>query len=313
MKKKVLVLGGTGMLGSMVTNCLARAEQFELIATARSNDMASVCKRRLPEVEWHTFDASSPNTTRERAGLFEQCNWVINCIGVIKPFINDSNAEQVERAIQVNSIFPHTIARLTEGIARVLQIATDCVYSGSKGRYVETDAQDALDVYGKTKSLGEVTAEHMHHLRCSIVGPEMRSPKSLMEWFLGQPQGASVNGFVNHQWNGVTTLHFAKLCRAIIANDLELSHMQHVVPDGAVTKYDMLKEFARRYGRDDLIINATEAPAIIDRTLETTNPGKNQQLWNAAGYPQVPTVPQMIEELATFNYKLKAQLEEDSA
>ena len=308
MKKRVLVLGGTGMLGSMVTTYLARADEFELIATARSADVASVCKSQLSDVKWHTFDASSPTTS-----LFEQCNWVINCIGVIKPFINDSNAEQVERAIQVNSVFPHTIARLTKGNARVLQIATDCVYSGSKGRYVETDVHDALDVYGKTKSLGEVYAEHVHHLRCSIVGPEMLSPKSLMEWFLGQPQGGSVNGFINHQWNGVTTLHFAKLCRAIIANDLELSYMQHVVPDGAVTKYDMLKEFARSYGRDDLVINATEAPAIVDRTLETNNPEKNQQLWSAAGYSRKPTVPQMIEELANFNYELKAQLEEDPA
>lgn len=300
MKKRVLVLGGTGMLGSMVTTYLARVAEFELVATARSNEVATVCKSPLPEVEWHTFDASTPTT-----GLFEQCNWVINCIGVIKPFINDSNAEQVERAIQVNSIFPHTIARLTKGISRVVQIATDCVYSGSKGRYVETDAHDALDVYGKTKSLGEVQAEHVHHLRCSIVGPEMLAPKSLMEWFLGQPRGASVNGFINHQWNGITTLHFAKLCRAIIANELEVSHMQHVVPDGAVTKYDLLKEFARRYGRDDLIINATEAPTIIDRTLETNDPETNQQLWSAAGYSKAPTVPQMIEELAKFNYELK--------
>ena len=302
------MLGGTGMLGSMVTTYLARVDEFKVIATARSNDAGTVCKSQLPEVEWHTFDVSSPAT-----GLFEQCNWVINCIGVIKPFINDSKAEQVERAIQVNSIFPHTIARLTKGSARVLQIATDCVYSGSKGRYVETDMHDALDVYGKTKSLGEVTAEHVHHLRCSIVGPEMLSPKSLMEWFLGQPQGASVSGFINHQWNGVTTLHFAKLCSAIIANDLELSHMQHVVPDGAVTKYDMLKEFARRYGRDDLIINATEAATIVDRTLETNNAEKNQRLWSAAGYSQPPTVPHMISELAKFNYELKAQLEEDPA
>ena len=302
MKKRVLVLGGTGMLGSMVTTYLARADEFELAATARSNDVAGVCKSHLSNVEWHTFDAASPSTS-----LIEQCDWVINCIGVIKPFINDSNAEQVERAIQVNSVFPHTIARLTKGHARVLQIATDCVYSGSKGRYVETDVHDALDVYGKTKSLGEVYAEHVHHLRCSIVGPEMLSPKSLMEWFLGQPQGASVNGFINHQWNGVTTLHFAKLCGAIMANDIELSHMQHVVPDGAVTKYDMLKEFARNYGRDDLTINATEAQTIIDRTLETNNPEKNQQLWSAAGYSQTPTVPQMIEEIAKFNYQLRTR------
>jgi dTDP-4-dehydrorhamnose reductase len=298
MTKKVLVLGGTGMLGFMITTYLARVPEFEVIATARSNEAGTVCETQLSKVQWHTFDAASPDTA-----LFEQCNWVINCIGVIKPFINDSNAEQVERAIQVNSVFPHTLARLTKGIARVLQIATDCVYSGSKGRYVETDAHDALDVYGKTKSLGEVNAEHMHHLRCSIVGPEMLSPKSLMEWLLGQPQGASVNGFINHQWNGITTLHFAKLCGAIIANDVELSHMQHVVPDGAVTKYDMLKEFARRYGRDDLIINATEASTIIDRTLGTNNREKNQKLWNAAGYSEIPTVRQMIEELSKFSWR----------
>jgi dTDP-4-dehydrorhamnose reductase len=124
-----------------------------------------------------------------------------------------------------------------------------------------------------------------------------------MEWLLGQPQGASVNGFMNHQWNGITTLHFAKLCGAIIANDVELSHMQHVVPDGAVTKYDMLKEFARRYGRDDLIINATEASTIIDRTLGTNNREKNQKLWNAAGYSEIPTVRQMIEELSKFSWR----------
>jgi len=308
MKKRVLVLGGTGMLGSMVTTYLARAAEFEVIATARSDEFGAEYKNQLQGVEWHTFEASNPATD-----LFEQCDWVINCIGIIKPIINDSNAEQVERAIRVNSIFPHTIARLTKGAARVIQIATDCVYSGNKGGYVETDVHDALDVYGKTKSLGEVAAAHVHHLRCSIVGPEMQSPKSLMEWLLGQPQGASVNGFINHQWNGVTTLHFAKLCRGIIANDLELSHMQHVVPDGCVTKYDLLKEFARRYGRDDLTINATEAATIIDRTLETNNPEKSQQLWNAAGYSQAPSVPQMIEELAKFNLKTAGRIQHEGA
>ena len=228
----------------------------------------------------------------------------MNCIGVIKPLIHDDNASEVEQAVRINALFPHLLARWTAGHARVLQIATDCVYSGTKGGYTETDVHDALDVYGKTKSLGEVHAPHVHHLRCSIIGPEMKEPRSLLEWFLGQSPG-TVKGFVNHNWNGVTTLHFAKVCAGIIKREISLPHSQHVVPSGAVTKCEMLQQFARCYGRDDVTVRPTEAAVVIDRTLTTGNQDLNRELWNAAGYAEPPSVPQMIEELALFDYRMK--------
>lgn len=296
MKQRVLILGGSGMLGSMVVDYLARDVDLDITATTRSRKISAMCAEKHTKVRWQEFEASS---LAERPDLFQQCEWVINCIGIIKPLIHDDDASEVERALRINALFPHLLASWTMNRARVLQIATDCVYSGSKGHYVESAAHDALDVYGKTKSIGEVYAPHVNHLRCSIVGPELKEPRSLMEWFLGQPRGASVNGFVNHNWNGVTTLHFAKLCGGIIKEDIELPHLHHVVPEGHVTKYEMLKHFARCYGRDDVTISQTKATTIIDRTLATENHALNLRLWNAAGYLEAPTVPEMIAELAS--------------
>jgi dTDP-4-dehydrorhamnose reductase len=189
--------------------------------------------------------------------------------------------------------------------AKVLQIATDCVYSGHKGRYSESDHHDALDVYGKTKSLGECHLPSINHLRCSIIGPETKDHKFLVDWFLGQPQGAAVKGFSNHQWNGVTTLHFAKICRGIIREDLELPHLQHVIPGDIATKAEMLRAFGRYFNRPDIKIEVVEAATTIDRTLQTENRGLNQAIWAAAGYEQPPTVEEMIRELSTFTLRMR--------
>lgn len=296
MKQKVIVLGGSGMLGSMVADYLAREDEFEVAATTRSEESSMVCRERCGSVRWREFDASTG--TSDAAGLLKAFDWVVNCIGIIKPLIHDDNAFEVERAVRINALFPHLLAQWTAGHARVLQIATDCVYSGNKGHYAELDVHDALDVYGKTKSVGEVYAPNVHHLRCSIIGPEVKEPRSLLEWFLGQPRGASVNGFVNHNWNGVTTLHFAKLCAGVIKNDMALPHSQHVIPSGHVTKCEMLQHFAQCYARDDITVSPAEAATVIDRTLATSSPELNYRLWDAAGYRQPPTIPEMIADLA---------------
>lgn len=295
--QKILVLGGEGMLGSMVADYLSRDQQFEVTATARAQTPTIT----IDGLHWLDFDATDQKATEG----FGAWDWVINCIGIIKPLIHDDNAAEVERATMINALFPHRLARWAGGKYRVLQIATDCVYSGTKGRYVESDTHDPWDVYGKTKSIGEVYAPQVHHLRCSIIGPEAKAPKSLLEWFRGQPADSIVNGFTNHRWNGVTTLHFAKLCAGVIRQNLDLPHIQHVVPRGEVTKCEMLEEFARSYRRDDVTINPTKAEVVVDRTLRTNNPSLNSQLWEAAGYREAPSVPEMIRELSSYDYRAK--------
>ncbi len=295
MTKKVVVLGGTGMLGAMVTDVFAQARDMEVAATRRDSARGTLAGAA---VEWRALDAAVADVAACRPVLAGS-DWAINCIGITKPLITDTDPAKVENAVRVNSLFPHILANAAAAEhVHVLQIATDCVYSGAKGCYVESDAHDALDVYGKTKSLGEVNAPMMHHLRASIIGPEPKDHKFLLDWFLRQPQAASVNGFTNHDWNGVTTLHFARVALGMVRAERPWPVLQHLVPSGAATKAAMLEAFAHSYGRGDVKINRVAAGIVIDRTLATKDESTNRALWDAAGYRQPPTVEKMIGELA---------------
>src|SRR6188768_1599727 len=225
--KRVLVLGGSGMLGSMVVEVLAADDSLAVTATVREERLLSACQQVLPKVSWLRFDAADPSGLR----VVEGQDWVVNAIGITKPLVRDDNAFEVERAIRVNALFPQLLAaQAREHGARLLQIATDCVYSGARGGYTESDAHDALDVYGKTKSLGESPQPWVHNLRCSIIGREPKEPKFLVEWLLRQAPGAGVTGFTNHRWNGVTTYHFARVAQAVVQHAPELPNVQHLIP-----------------------------------------------------------------------------------
>ena len=288
------------MLGSMIVDYLSRDKAFSLTATVRTADLQERMQSIYPNVRWEVADF---RTSQDFAALDGQ-QWILNAIGITKPLIREDNAPEILNAIEINALLPHTLGREAQRRnARVLQIATDCVYSGAKGHYTESDVHDALDVYGKSKSLGECFLPNTHHLRCSIIGPEPKDFKFLIEWFRRQPVGASVNGFTNHHWNGVTTLHFAKLCKGIIETSPALPHLQHVVPSGLVTKARMLHDFAQAYNRPDITIRDTEAKTVIDRTLDTNMPNTNAALWQAAGYTHPPTVTHMILELGQYDYK----------
>ncbi len=292
------------MLGSVVTDYLARDGSLAIIGTVRSPYLLDQCRSRLPGVNWRLFDCCDERTW----DALEDVDWIVNAIGITKPLIHDDRPSEVERALRVNSLFPQRLGEwAAQRGSRVLQIATDCVYAGAKGRYVETDAHDALDVYGKTKSLGETWYASAHHLRCSIIGREFKDRKFLVEWFLGQPGGAQINGYTNHCWNGITTLQFARICYGVITNNLTLPHLQHIVPADAMTKADMLRTFAAAYRRDDVQIRRVEAASVIDRTLDTCDASLNSLLWSSAGYDRPPSVAEMIFEMARYECRLHMQ------
>lgn len=284
---KVAILGSTGMLGSMVRRVLAERPEYELVIIDRS---------AFPEHDCALADFAT------LAFLLAGCQYAINCIGQIKPRIDEGSAKSVEQAVRVNSMFPHTLAAAAESVGcQVLQIATDCVYSGRDGWYSEGAAHDATDIYGKTKSLGEVISPAVTHLRCSIIGPELTGHLSLLDWFLSQPAGSMLKGFNNHRWNGITTLHFARLCHGIMSQEIELPCKQHVIPRNAITKAELLSHFAYFYKRDDVRVGGINAPVAVDRTLVTSLPLVNSTLWQSAGYSEPPYIQQMIEELAAYS------------
>ncbi len=299
----VLVLGGSGMLGAMIADWLSRDKSLKVAATQRSQRYLEYGRAVLPEVEWYLVDIED-KPSAERLLMLQRYDWIINAIGLIKQLVHDDNPLEVARAIRLNALFPYRLAHMVEECgARVLQIETDCVYSGREGHYTEEARHDPLDVYGKTKSLGEVRSNNVFHLRCSIIGPEFKNHISLLDWFLRQPLGANVTGFSNHRWNGVTSLSFARICHGIIKYNLKLPHLHHVVPADEMTKAEMLGEFAREYRREDITIENGEAPFPIDRTLRTKNEALNRCIWEAAGYRGPERISEMIKEMHTFNFR----------
>lgn len=267
MNKRVIVLGKTGMLGSMVWQWLNKQSSFTVVGTTRS-------KKKLQANEKY-FELGKFVDHPTQLSFLKRADYIINCIGITKPHCHDDNPVEVKNAILVNSWFPFVLADYLKGTkVKVIQIATDCVYSGAKGQYQESDPHDALDVYGKTKSLGEVMSANFLHIRSSIIGPEVNRKKFLLEWFLDQSEGSQVNGFANHDWNGVTTLQFAQLCGLIITgrkfNGLrKMSHIHHFVPNKTVNKYQLLQAANKVYQKKVKIKKINSAGAAVDRTLAT--------------------------------------------
>ena len=271
MKNKVLILGATGMLGAMVYDYLSQNESILVYGTIRNKSDSDIINNHF------YFDAND-NISKQLGNIYENYhfNYLVNCIGVIKPFINNNNPKLIKNAINLNSILPFRlndfISRTNDDI-KLLQIATDCVFSGKTGKYTEESPHDAHDVYGKTKSLGEIIDKNILNIRTSIIGPEIKNKQSLLEWFLNQ-RGKFVYGFDHHRWNGVTTLQYAKLIENIIMKDnfknlRNINHVLHYVKNETVTKYELLIIFKKLFSIDTEIIKTNEKGPPVYRNLNT--------------------------------------------
>jgi len=261
-----LVLGSTGMLGYGVSKTINSNDDFEIIYTSRKKNDSNY------------FDVLNSNLNN-----LPKTDYLINCIGVIKPNMNKS----ITNAIKINSLFPHELSDYCiNNNIKLIHISTDCVYSGRKGKYIEVDLHDSLDEYGKSKSLGECSKKSMV-IRTSIIGEEKYNFVSLISWAKSM-KGREVNGFTNHYWNGVTTDYFGKICKKIISEDLYKEGLYHVYSSEDVTKLQMLYMFNDKWGLD-LQINEIEDKEMVDRTLRT-----NQFLNNILN---LPSIEKMIKEL----------------
>jgi dTDP-4-dehydrorhamnose reductase len=232
----------------------------------------------------------------------EKFDLVVNAIGLIKQVINEGNQEDIKTSYIVNSDLPRELnAYAKESSTPIIQIGTDCVYSGLESNYTEDSDFDCNDLYGLSKVSGEHESKSMMIIRCSIIGHEVNSSVSLMDWFLSQPTSALVKGFSNHFWNGVTTLTFARVVHGIIEKNIYSPTTTHLVPKDQVSKFELLQILAEAFGRKDIEISAFEAEISVNRTLATLFPHKNKQLWLNAGYTQVPSIAELIQEYAEWS------------
>lgn len=280
--KRVLLLGASGMLGHQIKVELENQEQINLVSTDRQKKPGRLF-----------FDVLSHNIG---ALELEKFDYVINCIGLIKQKIRDDSLKDLSRMIQINTVFSHQLAAESLKFGtKVIQICTDCVFSGDDGDYSETSQHSPNDQYGITKSLGESNLENVINIRCSIIGEELSSKYSLYSWFSNLPEGEVANGYTNHSWNGVTTQVFAKIVCGLIVSDEPFHGMQHLIPFDKKTKFELLTEFNKKLGEKRITIQPFVSQESIDRTLITNHDDRNLMLWNLGGFKKPCEISEMIE------------------
>jgi dTDP-4-dehydrorhamnose reductase len=284
---KILILGSTGMLGKMVYSYLTENTSYKILSTEK-------------EVNYSNLNSINFNV---RSDSLEKIlnnfnpDVLVNCIGLIKPNINEEDKNSINDAFLINSYFPLLISKLSNKYKyKYIQIGTDCVFSGDLGSYVETSYPDAKDIYGKSKIAGEILTQNKLLIRSSIVGPESGDGRSLLNWIIHN-KNKKIFGYEDHLWNGITTLNFAKIVLGIINNESYDISLQHLIPKDIVTKYELLIYF-KKYFNLNVDVEKTDSGIYIDRTLSTINKNNNSLLWNNAGYQNVPTIEENIYELS---------------
>ena len=189
---------------------------------------------------------------------------MINAVGIVK---QRADAKAAIPSIAVNSLWPHVLADACErGGARMVHVSTDCVFSGSRGGYVETDVPDAFDLYGRSKLLGEVTdRENTVTLRTSIIGWQLGEPTGLVGWFAAH-RDEQLKGFTKAVFSGLTTRALTDVIRDVVMPDPSLNGLWHVSA-APIDKYALLTKLAEKLGWDLDITPSDEL--VIDRSLDS--------------------------------------------
>ncbi len=280
---RILVLGVTGMLGNAMFRAFSKDGRHEIWGTVRDSSAMNPARSLdgsplISGVDALQFESVVAAMNRVKPEI------VINCIGVIKQL---AAANDPLVALPINAEFPHRLAGLCARLgSRLVHISSDCVFSGRKGAYTESDLSDAEDLYGRSKYLGELQ-QHSHAitLRTSIIGHELASKYSLVEWFLGQRD--EVRGYSRAIYSGLPAVELARVINAFVLPKAELSGLYHV-SSKPIAKLDLLRIIADVYGKTITIV--PDDSVIIDRSL------LSDRFTRATGYV-APEWPNLIGEM----------------
>jgi dTDP-4-dehydrorhamnose reductase len=214
---KIVLFGSNGMLGEYLKSYLSK--KYDVLSLTRKDIDLSVID------ESSLMNFLKNNVSKD--------DIIINGCGIIK----QRDYKPIEM-IMVNSVFPNLLAKFKKDIdCKIIHITTDCVFSGSRGLYVETDKHDCLDDYGKSKSLGENPL--LTTIRTSIIGEEKSNKKSLLEWVISN-RNKTIDGYDNHLWNGVTCLELSKFISEMIENNNFWEGVKHIFSPSTLSKYELV-------------------------------------------------------------------------
>jgi dTDP-4-dehydrorhamnose reductase len=273
------------MLGNAMFRVFSEAREHAVFGTARSESARLHFAEELRQNILCGVDVDSHDSLARVFGLVKP-NVVINCVGLVKQL---AESDDPLLTIPINSLLPHRLAALCRiAGARLVHISTDCVFSGQKGGYVESDFPDADDLYGRTKLLGEVDYPHALTVRTSIIGHELTGNRSLVNWFLSQD--GAVKGYTRAIFSGLPTVELAKVIRDVIIPRPELHGLYHVASQ-PISKFDLIELVAEVYGKQITI--APDERLVIDRSLDAGR-------FRAATGFVAPEWAQMIKSMHAF-------------
>lgn len=284
---KVAVLGASGMIGSAMLRVLAEEPAWTVVGTVRADSdrgyfAESVASRMISGVDLASEDVLVRFFSDVRPEV------VVNCAGLTKHLPAGNNPLS---AVLINSLLPHRLAALSALTgARLIHISTDCVFSGATGGYRETDPADATDVYGRSKSLGEVSGPGLVTLRTSTIGHELHTKYGLLEWFLSQ---TACRGYSRAVFSGLPSVVFARIVRDVVIPDESLSGLYHVAGE-PIAKADLLHMLAQAYGVDIDVV--PDDSVVINRSLDASLFEK------MTGY-RAPSWPELIATMHDYYRK----------
>lgn len=256
---RILVLGASGMLGSQIIKRFNLESHLHVYGCMRnlvfSNFFSESCRLNLVKCG----DLSKTESIFSILDLVLP-NVVINCAGLTK---HKNLADDPDVILPINATMPHEFSAVCSdrGI-RFIHISSDCVFSGHRGGYREDDVPDALDLYGRSKIIGEVINGNALTLRTSMIGHELQSSFGLLEWFLNQD--TQCTGFSNVIFSGLPTIVIAEIILKYVLPNPNLKGLYHVSAD-PINKYDLLNLIASVYGKKIQINKNYELK--IDRSL----------------------------------------------
>jgi dTDP-4-dehydrorhamnose reductase len=281
---KILILGATGLIGSNLFKGLSLNPKFIVGGTYRDKSYLTYFP---PDCIDRLFFYNHSDC--ELVTLIKKFRpqWVINALGITKHVLE---ADALPKLISINALFPHELAKLCGNYsAKLLQISTDCVFSGHKGNYSEMDIPDASDFYGRSKLLGEVEYSNHLTLRISTIGHELRTSNGLLNWFLSQESNCS--GYSNAIFSGLPTSYFAQVLMNYVLEKPELKGLYHVSAS-PIDKLTLLKLIAKEY-KKTININIDDS-VVINRSLDSS------KFSNETGFIS-PEWPELIRMMASTN------------
>lgn len=282
-KTKTLILGASGMLGSAVFRAFSADPKHLATATIRAESARRYFSPAQQDQIIAGIDVLDHDSLVQLFGR-TQPDVVINCVGLIKQF---ASSKDPLVALPLNSMFPHRLARLAAiRNTRVIHVSTDCVFAGDRGMYTEDCKADANDLYGVSKHLGEIVDyDNAVTLRTSIIGRELASNNSLVDWFLAQ--GGSVKGYTKAIFSGLPTCELASVIKDVVIPDTGLRGLYHVSAS-PIAKFDLLRLISDQYSKKIEII--ADETVTIDRSL------KSVRFQQATGYAAADW-PALIEKM----------------